>query len=451
MDVIINQELNVLGELIEALERDDTAAIRQLLDAEHPAEIAHLLQSIPQKSRLGVWDLIPATQKGLVLMEMNEDAAEFLIEETDAQELITAVNELDPDEQAYMLSITPAPDVSVIMDSLDQQDRALLEQSLAYPEDQAGRIMDTDFVTIRPQVTAEAVLRFLRRQDSIPPHTDLIMVVDVRYKLVGVLPVSALLLAQPEEKVVDLMAETYDSVKVTDELDDVARLMESHDLVSVPVTNEEGKLVGRITVDDIVDHIQERGDKQLMSLAGLDEDDDLFEPIRPSVMSRLPWLGVNLGAALVSATVISLFSPTLEQIVALAILMPVVASMGGIAGSQTLTLTIRGLALGHLQKSNAKLLISKEVGVGMTNGAMWSIVIGIIAFAWFQSLSLGCVIAIAIFINMVIAGLAGSVIPLILDHYDIDPALAAPMFLTTVTDVTGFMTFLGLATAFLLH
>jgi magnesium transporter len=450
MDASLEEKPDLLVDILNAIELEDFVDIAEKLDQEHQSDIATLLQSIPQKSRLDIWTDILPDRKGLVLVEMNEDAAKALLEETSADDLIIGLSELDADEQAYLLSITPDETVPQVLTSMDQQQRALLEQSLSYPEDQAGRIMDTDFLTVRPQVTADAVLRFLRRHDEIPEHTDLIMVVDVRYKLIGVLPIRTLLVAQPSTIVFDIMDDEYAVVSDIDALDDVAKLIEGHDLISVPVINEENKLVGRITVDDIVDHIKESADKKLMSLAGLDEDDDLFEPVRPSVLSRLPWLAINLCSALISATVISQFSPTLEQIVALAILMPVVASMGGIAGSQTMTLAIRGIALGHLQNSNAKLLINKELAVGMANGLMWSIIIGIISYLWFNQIKLGIVIAAAIFINMTIAGLAGSIIPLMLNRFNIDPALAAPMFLTTVTDVIGFLTFLGLATAFLL-
>lgn len=451
MDITLEDKPDILAEFIEALEQDDMDAIARIIQDEHDSDIALLLESVPQKARLDVWQLIPAERKGLILIEMKEDAAEALLAETDPNDIITALDELDPDEKAYLLSLMHDADVPIILDSLDQQDRALLEQSLSYPEDQAGRIMDTDFITIRPQVTVDAVMRFLRRHEEIPAHTDILMVVDVRYRLIGVVSISELLVAQPGDKVSGLMREDFERVLATDQLDDVARLIESHDLISVPVTNEENKLVGRITIDDIVDHINERADKQLMSMAGLDEDDDLFEPVRPSVMSRLPWLGINLCTALLSATVIGQFSATLEQIVALAILMPVVASMGGIAGSQTLTLAIRGLALGQLKSSNARLLINKELAVGMANGLIWSLIIGCIAYLWFDNWVLGCVISAAIFINMTVAGLAGSIIPLLLKKFNIDPALAAPMFLTTVTDVMGFLTFLGLGTALLLN
>jgi magnesium transporter len=340
--------------------------------------------------------------------------------------------------------------VDAIRESLDPEGRERLAATLAYPENSAGRLMDVNAVAVRADVTLETVLRYLRRRESLPDHTDGLMVVDRQGVYIGKLPISNLLTNNPERDVGEVMIEGADSVPVDMPQTEVARRFDRRDLVSVAVIDSNGRLIGRITIDDVVDVIRAEAEHQLMNMAGLDEEEDLFAPVWPSTRRRALWLGINLGTAFLASWVIGLFEATLAQVVALAVLMPIVASMGGIAGSQTLTLVIRGLALGRVSIANRLWLARKELSIAFLNGLLWALVVGAIAYAWFGDAGIGLVLSAAMVVNLLAAAFAGIAIPLVMDRLGIDPALAGAVVLTTVTDVVGFMSFLGLATVFLL-
>ena len=335
-----------------------------------------------------------------------------------------------------------------VLNSLGQQDRERLEQALSYPEDTAGGLMNTDVVSIRPDLTIDAVLRYLRRHDSIPEMTDNLFVVTRKDNYIGLLPLTSLLVSDPNTLISEVMDTEREAIPADLDETDVANLFERNDWVSAPVVNHEGRLVGRITIDDVVDVIREEVDHSLMLMAGLDEDEDTFAPVLKTARRCAVWLGINLLTALLASMVIGLFQDTIEQVVALAILMPIVASMGGIAGSQALTLVIRGQALGHVEQSNIGYLLNREIIVGVLNGLLWATVVASIASWWFSDFTIGLIIAIAMVINLVVAAIFGTSLPVILKAMNIDPALAGGVILTTITDVVGFCAFLGLATLF---
>jgi magnesium transporter len=377
-------------------------------------------------------------------------ARDSLIEQMEPHEVALAVGSLDHDDLVDLVESIPEEYGDAILESLDPEGRERLEATLAYPEDSAGRLMDVSAVAVRADVSLEVVLRYLRRRESLPDHTDGLMVVDRDGIYIGKLPISSLLINQPELSVAEVMIEEADRVLVDMPETEVAHLFDRRDLVSVAVTDAEGHLLGRITIDDVVDVIRTEAEHQLMNMAGLDEEEDLFAPVLPSARRRALWLGINLGTAFLASWVIGLFEATLAQLVALAVLMPIVASMGGIAGSQTLTLVIRGLAMGRVSVANRLWLGRKELAIAFLNGTLWALVVGMIAFAWFGDPGIGLVLATAMVINLLVAAFSGITIPLVMNRLGIDPALAGAVVLTTVTDVVGFMSFLGLATWFLL-
>jgi magnesium transporter len=331
----------------------------------------------------------------------------------------------------------------------DQQNRQRLEAVLAYPEDSAGGLMNVDTVTIRPDVELDVVLRYLRLRGNLPDNTDALFVVNRYNEYMGTLSITDLLINTPETAVAEIMASDAVAINADMHESQVAKLFEERDLVSAAVVDEQNKLVGRITIDDVVDVIREQADHNIMSLAGLDEEEDVFGPIIPSAKRRALWLTINLGTAILASWVINRFQVTLEKVVALAVLMPIVASMGGNAGSQTLTLMVRGLALGQVQNSNARWLFGKEIAVSLLNGFVLAVLTALITFFWFRDIQIAIIIGVALIINMVIAAISGVIIPLFLKHRGTDPALAGNIVLTTVTDVFGFMVFLGLATLIL--
>ena len=336
-----------------------------------------------------------------------------------------------------------------ILESLDKQNRQRLEAVLTYPEDSAGGLMNIDTVTVRSDIDVDVVMRYLRRLGKLPETTDNLMVVDRKGIYLGTLPLAVLLTSQAETEISEIMQPSTEAVTADTEATDVVRLFEHRDWVSAPVIDHTGKLLGRITIDDIVDLIRDQGEHDFLGMAGLHEEEDMFAPALKSSRRRTVWLGVNLLTALLASWVIGRFETTIEQLVALAILMPVVASMGGIAGSQTLTLVIRAMALGQISRRNARTLLKKELAVGLINGSIWALVMGVVAYFWFGSETLGYVIAAAMLINLAIAALFGAIIPPLLKQAGADPALAGGVILTTVTDVIGFFTFLGLAALFL--
>jgi magnesium transporter len=421
-----------------------------LVNALHPAEIADLLESLPPAQREAVWELVPSDMDGDVLVHVNDEVRSGLMDGMDSKEILAAVEGLDVDDVADLLQDLPAALTREVLNAMDRQNRQRVEAVLPYPEDSAGGLMNTDVVTVRADVTLEVVLRYLRMRGSLPEVTDRIFVLSRSERFAGTLSLTNLLTHDPEYTVAEVMERNQETVMVDMQQQEIARLFETHDLISAPVIDADGNLLGRITVDDVVDVIREQAEHQILTMAGLDEEDDMFAPVILSSRRRAVWLGVNLITAFAAAWVIGLFEATIEQVVALAVLMPVVASMGGVAGSQTLTLMVRGLATGQVSGANAIWLLNKELAVGAVNGLLWAFVVAAIAVVWFGDLRIGAIIAVAIFINLLCAAVSGVGIPMLLKRLGVDPALAGNVVLTTVTDVVGFMAFLGLATVFLL-
>ncbi|ORU91985.1 MAG: magnesium transporter [Cycloclasticus sp. symbiont of Bathymodiolus heckerae] len=435
--------------LAESLDSGALSLVKKQINGLHSAEIANLLESLPLKNRLIVWKLIEPELTGDILVEVNDEVRSGLIEKTEDQDLIHAVASLETDDLADIFDDLPAVVLHQVVRSMSNQDRRRLQSVMSYDEDSAGGLMNPDVITIRPNVNLDVVLRYLRQRGNLPDHTDKLFVVDRDDRYLGILKITDLLTHSRSESVINTMSTDEKALPPTLSDNEVALFFEDYNLVSAPVVDEDNHLLGRITVDDVVDVIRDEADRSLLSMAGLDEDDDMFAPVARSAKRRAVWLGVNLFTAFLAAGVISLFANTIDQVVALAVLMPIVASMGGIAGSQTLMLVIRGIALNQIGKTNARSLLWKELAVGALNGILWSVVVAVITALWFDSQALGLLIGAALIINLVFAALAGATIPLTLKRMNIDPAIAGGVILTTVTDVIGFFSFLGLATIFL--
>lgn len=445
-DTLIDSTPDHLQVITDALQSGAMQRASRILNALHPAEIAHLLQSLPHSKRMFVWKMLDHDDDGEILLMVGDEVRDSLIENMDVAELLAATDGLDVDDLADLLHELPNAVTDEALNSMDSRDRERLESVLSFDEDCAGGLMNTDTVTVRMDVTVDVVLRYLRLRQHLPENTDRLFVVDRYEHYLGTLPLSTVLTSDPSELVRDVMHEHVEPIAATTPESKVAQLFEQLDLVSAPVVDEEGHLLGRITIDDVVDVIREEAEHSLLSMAGLNEDHDLFAPILKSTKRRAVWLGVNLLTAFLAAWVISLFQHTLEKLIVLAVLVPVVASMGGIAGSQTLTLVIRGLALGQIGKSNSKLVMARELAIGLLNGILWAVVVALISTAWFGDVELGLIIGLAMIANLICAGLAGVIIPVILRKLQIDPALAGGVVLTTITDVVGIFAFLGLAT-----
>lgn len=439
-----------LEALTAALHSGTAEQVRHLLVDLHPAEIGDLLESLPHGPREILWELVDPDDLGEVLTEVNDEVRAGLIQGMETDQLVRITENLDTDDLADLLQDLPGTVIHELLRSLDKQNRHRLESVLSYPEDTAGGLMNIDAVMVRANVTVDVVLRYLRLRGQIPDFTDSLIVVDRFDRYQGLLPLTTLLSSDPGASVSDVMDREAEGIPATMKDVDVARRFQDRNLISAPVVDDNNRLLGRITIDDVVDVIREEADHSLMSMAGLDEADDIFAPVVLSARRRAVWLGINLMTAFLASWVIGLFEATLDKVVALAVLMPIVASMGGIAGSQTLTIMIRGLALGQVGASNARSLLHKEILVSAINGLTWSLVVALVAMAWFQSTAIGLIIASALVINLVCAALAGFGIPLLLRRVGVDPALAGNVILTTVTDIVGFIAFLGLGTLYLL-
>ena len=417
-----------------------------LLSSLRPAEVANVLESFPPKVRHVMWDLLDEESQNQTLQHLNDDVRDPFLEEMDTAQLVAVGDDLDTDDFADVLQQLPQSITTQVLASLDSRDRARIEAVLSYDEDTAGGLMNTDTITVRPRHALELVFRYLRLRKDLPETTDALIVVNSRDEYVGMLPLAKLLTSDPTVTVREVMDSDAPAIEVTEPDTEVARLFSDADLVSAAVVDEQGKLLGRITIDDVVDVIIEDATEAVLAPAGLDVDEDTFAPIRKSVRRRAIWLGINLITAFIAAAVINLFEETIAKVVALAVLMPIVASMGGIAGTQTLTLIIRGEALGHIGRGNLMWLLNRELVVSILNGVLWATLVAITAAVAFQDLDLGLVIAAAMVITMVVAAVSGSLLPAILRRMNIDPAIAGGVVLTTITDVTGFFVFLGLAT-----
>ena len=438
-----------LRRLSEALDRGMMQRATGLIADLHPAEIALLLESLPPEKRNIVWSLVSEDDNSDVLASLNDEVRTRLMEGMDTAALLAATESMDLDDLADVVADLPESITAQVVRSLNQRDRARLEAVLSYPEDSAGGLMNPDAVTVRPNVTLEVVQRYLAALGALPQNTSALFVVDRDDRYLGKLRISRIVTSDPQAVVRDVMDSKAETFSADMPADDVAREFQNLDLVTAPVLDESGRLVGQITIDDVVDVIREQADRAILGMAGLDEEDDIFAPVVTSASRRAIWLGVNLATAFLAAAVVGLFEETLSKVVILAVLMPVVASMGGIAGTQTLTLMIRGIALGRVETSNARWLLSKEFMVGMLNGLAWAAVVAVITVMFFSSWDVGLVIGAAVAINLIIAALAGFIVPLVLQKLRIDPALAGGVVLTTVTDVVGFISFLGLGTLFL--
>lgn len=437
-------------ELNQALDNGSLYQVRQMIKTLPTAGIAHLLESSPPKTRTVLWQLVDKDAEGEIIQYLNEDLQSEILSELNAEQVVELTEGLETDDIADILQQLPIQVAGEVLQAMDQQDRDRMVTILAYDEDTAGGLMNTDTITVRRNHTVELVLRYLRRHESIPEMTDNILVVSREDQFLGILPLRAMLVSDPHTTVREVMREDIEAIPVNMGATQVAQLFEQHDWVSAPVVDESGKLLGRITIDDVVDVIRDSTEHSLMSMAGLDEEDDTFAPIFKTARRRALWLGVNLMTAVFASMVIYLFEDTLDQVVYLAVLMPIVANMGGVAGTQTLTLVIRSLALGHISSSNSRWLLIRELGVAGLNGMLWALIISVITFFWYQDLKLSYIIAAAMMINLVTAALAGAYLPLFLKRISIDPALAGSVALTTVTDSIGFFAFLGLAQLFYL-
>jgi magnesium transporter len=421
----------------------------RMVNVLHPGEIALLLESLPPAQREIVWELVDRELEGDVLVELSEEVRGELIGEMQPEELVAATEGLAVDDLADLLAELPEAVTRQVLRSMDQQDRVRLTAVLAYPEDTAGGLMNTDTVTVRPDVTLDVVLRYLRMRGELPERTDCLFVVDRHDRYLGALPVTRLLTDDPTLLVNAVMDPEVAPAAPETPAAEVARLFESRDLLSAAVVATDGRLLGRVTVDDVVDVVREQAEHPLLTAAGLEDEDDVFAGVRKSARRRALWLGINLLTALTASWVVGLFEATIEKVVALAVLMPVVASMGGIAGTQTVTLIIRGIALGQVHPTNARWLFFKELSVGALNGLVWAAVVALATWAWFGTWDIAAVIFAAIIINLAAASVAGVMIPLALQRMRIDPALAGGVILTTVTDVVGFAALLGLGSLFL--
>jgi magnesium transporter len=439
-----------LASLRAALEAGTLRGAQRMINALHPAEIAHLLESLPPAQRELAWELVDRELDGDVLVELSEEVRAELIRDMETHELVAAAEGLDVDDLADLLAELPEAVNRQVLRSMDQQDRVRLTTVLGFAEDSAGGLMNTDTVTVRPDVTLGVVLRYLRMRGELPERTDCLFVVDRNDRYLGALPVTRLLTGDEDSTVSSEMDSEVDGIQPGMPAAEVVRLFEGRDLLSAAVIGPDRRLLGRVTIDDVFDVAREQAEHPLLAAAGLEDEEDVFAGVRRSAQRRALWLGINLVTAFVASWVVGLFEATIDRVVALAVLMPVVASMGGIAGTQTVTLIIRGIALGQIERSNARWLFFKELSVAALNGVIWASVVALATWAWFGTWQIAAVICAAIVINIAAAAVAGVLIPLALQRLRIDPALAGGVILTTVTDVVGFAALLGLGTLFLL-
>ena len=421
--------------------------IKRMLSEMHPSEVAHSIESLPPKERKFLWSLIDTKNEGEIIAELHDEIQQELISEISSKELITIIRDLELDEIVDILQILPDQKTENILSAMSQRDSQRIRKALIYPEDSAGGLMNTDVISVRPKHNLEVVMRYLRAQKELPKNTDQIFVVSRQNKYLGSLPISLIVVSDPALNVRELM-ETETQPLVANLNDrDVSRLFEQNDWVSAPVVDDESRLIGRVTIDDVVDVIMEDADQNFLGMAGVAED--TFAAPARAARSRILWLSINLLTAFIASMTINLFQATIDQIVYLAILMPIVASMGGVAGTQTLTIMIRGLTLQQINQSNLKWLYKREVAVSVVNGILLSLLVGGITYLWFDNIIIAALICTAMVANLICSAIAGIFIPIILRKFNQDPAIAGSVVVTTVTDVIGFFSFLGLATLFL--
>ena len=432
----------------EELSSGAYSKISRMLNGLSSSDIADILESSPPKEREVLWQLLYKKNEGAVLNALSDSLKEFFLLDMDAAEVVEITETLEPDELADILQKLPETLSSEVLSAMSIQNRKRLELVLSYPEDCAGGLMNTDVIAIRTSHTLEVVLRYLRMQVDLPASTDNLYVVTKENKFKGSLPISTLLTSDPSLNVGDVYNPELEPIPTFTSENDIARLFEKNDLVSAPVVDDDNNLVGRITIDDVVDVIKEEADESLRQFTGLEED--TFAKASTATKNRAFWLGLNLITALIAASVIDLFRDTIQQLVTLAVLMPIVASMGGVAATQTLTIMVRGMALNQINRSNIRWLITREAIVGLGNGLLWAVVVSLIAAYWFNDFLIAQIIGIAMIINLIIAVLSGASVPIILKVLRIDPGIGGAVIVTTITDVTGFISFLGLATLYLM-
>ena len=441
------QQQEIIDNLVH---RQNLVELQRKLEALHPADIAHILEALPLDDRLTVWQLVKSVRDGDILLEVSDAVRETLIADMDDHVLLAAAKEMDADELADLAAELPRDVVHELMETLDAQQRERVRSALSYEEDQVGALMDFEMVTIREDVSLEVVLRYLRRLKELPGHTDKLFVVDYDGVLKGVLPIKRLLVNDPERHVSEVMASDPVTFHPDEDAYEAAQAFERYDLVSTPVVDKSGKLIGRLTIDEMVDLIREESESEVLNMAGLREEEDIFASVWKSLRNRWAWLAVNLVTAFIASRVIGLFDGSIEKLVALAALMPIVAGIGGNSGNQTITMIVRAMALDQLGTGNSSRLLRKEAGVGMLNGLIWGGVIGIVVYWLYGSWSLGIVMTAAMTLNLLLAALMGVLIPVTLARMGRDPALGSSVMITAVTDSGGFFIFLGLATLFLL-
>ena len=468
LNEIIEQILNLLhkNKLVDRLvEKQDTPKqnliknlvnkqslnkLMRLLNELHAADIADILESLPIDERLIVWDLIKSEHDGEILIEVSDAVRQTLIADMDNTELLAAAEQLDTDEIADIAADLPGDVLQNLLDNLDIQNRERLQSTLSYDDDRVGALMDYDIVPIREDISLEVVLRYLRKLRKLPDHTDKLFVVNREGSLLGVLPLKKIIVNELDLKVKDVMSSDVVLFKPNDEADHASDAFERYDLVTAPVINEENKLVGRLSVNSVVDYIREEAESDKLSMAGLREEEDLFSSIWKSVKNRWAWLAINLITAFIASRVIGVFEGSIEKVVALAALMPIIAGIGGNSGNQTTTMIVRGLALGQVSFNNLQRLLKKELGVALLNGILWGGVVGIFAYLLYGNIKLGMVMTAAMILNLLLSAIMGVMIPLVMNRFGRDPAVGSSVLITAMTDSGGFFIFLGLASIVLI-
>lgn len=448
---IVNKQDMPNQSIVESLvHRQNLVELQKKLDTLHPADVAYILESLPLQDRFIVWDLVKSDRDGEILIEVSDAVRETLISDMNSNELLAAAGQLDVDELVDLAPDLPQDVLNELLETLDTQNRARVQSALSYSEASVGAIMDYDTATIREDITLEVVLRYMRRLETLPDHTDKLFVVDRNDVLRGVLPLMKLVVNDLDATVATVMSDDPVTFHPEDDADEVAKAFERYDLVSAPIIDHQNRLIGRITVDAVMDFIREEAETDMLLMAGLREEEDFFSSVWKSVQNRWAWLAINLVTALLASRVIGLFEGSIEKIVALAALMPIVAGIGGNSGNQTTTMIVRGLALGQVASHNMQSLLNKELGVALLNGLFWGSVLGFIAYVLYGNYQLGIVMMVAMTLNMLLAAMMGVIIPLVMTKFGKDPAVGSSVLITAVTDSGGFFIFLGIATLFLL-
>lgn len=430
---------------------EHAAELRAQLDTLHPADIAYILEALPLEERRCVWNLVKADRDGDILLEVSDAVRESLIEIMAPHELKAAAETLDADELADLAPDLPPEIIEDVFKSLSSSEREQLRAAMSYDEGSVGALMDFDLVTVREDVRLEVVLRYLRRFDELPDHTDKLFVIDREEHLLGILTLEMLLISEPDKEVSEVMRrEPKVSFSPNDDASDAVQAFERYDLVSAPVVDRANKIIGRLTVADVVDFIREESDAEIFNQAGLREEEDVFAPVWDSVKNRWSWLAVNLVTAFIASRVIGAFEGSIEKLVALAALMPIVAGIGGNSGNQTITMIVRAIAVGQIEQSALKRLMKKELSVALFNGIVWGGLLGVLSWWLYESAPLGLVMTAAMTLNLLLAACAGVIIPMLRQRLGTDPAIGGSVMITALTDSGGFFIFLGLATLFLM-